>query len=110
MYLKDYLYISSDEFTNEYLIGYLLDFVFKQFSNGLKNYVSFYIATICTTKNFFRTDNYNIIMMEYCDLGSLNDIGSTLLFAPYLETKLFNVNNVPTKEDFDRKMLLQYQK
>lgn len=94
--LKDYSYIASDEFTNEYLIGYLLDFVFKQYSGGLKNYVTFYTATICASKTLFKTNNYNIIMMEYCDLGSLNNIGLTLPFAPYLEPTKFNSDGIIT--------------
>ena len=94
--LKNYSYLSSDEFTNEYLIGYLLDFVFRQFSNGLKTYVNFYTATICTSNKFLRTDNYDIIMMEYCDMGALNNIGSSNSFSSYLEDRLFNVGGIPS--------------
>jgi hypothetical protein len=94
--LKGYSYIASDEFTNEFLIGYMLDYVFKQFSKGIKSYVSFHTATICTSKSFFKVENYDIIMMEYCDLGSLNNIGTNLLLSSLLEPKLFDINGIAT--------------
>jgi hypothetical protein len=94
--LSNYSYIGADEFTNEFIIGYLLDYIFTYFSNGLKGYVNFYTVTTCSAAETFGQTNYQIIMMEYCDLGALSNISIRPEFSGFLEYKMFNINNVNT--------------
>ncbi len=63
-------YVGSDGFTNEILIGYILDHMYKNHSNnsGLKGYVEHYTATICNEG----TNRFGINFMELADLGDIN--------------------------------------
>lgn len=56
--------VEFDEFTNDYLIGYFIDYHLKK--HNMKNYVIYYTSSIY--------DNKGIILMEYCDMGTLKDI------------------------------------
>lgn len=73
--VSEYSYISSDEFTNELLIAYLLEIVFAE-SDNLTNFVKYYSGTICTGKwHLTGQYNYSALLMEYCDMGSLDNLG-----------------------------------
>ena len=82
--IRNYSFIGSDEFTNELLIGYLLDRIFL--NTGLNNYVKYYSGTICSGRNtFFGRKNYSMILMEYCDLGSLDNLGKGNKYVHFRE-------------------------
>lgn len=93
--LSDYSYIATDEFTNEVLMGYLLDYILTQSQTGIKNYVISYDSTICSTKSLLLTYNKGILLQEHCDGGSLTSAISAPSFSNYLEIRAVNSNNQP---------------
>lgn len=73
-------YIASDEFTNETLIAYVLNFLADKLSLP-PLYVKHYQGAICSNPKTKETFGLN--MMEYCDLGSLNKLPEHLNFLKY---------------------------
>lgn len=80
--LKNLIYIGLDEFTNETMIGYIINFTFKQFKMtdiGLDLFVMYFLGFACS-KPSKSPSLYSSAMMsgchiqEYADLGTLSDI------------------------------------
>lgn len=74
--LTNIRYIASDEFTNETLIAYLLNYLASQLSLP-PLYVKHYQGVIC--------DNYGMNIMENCDLGPLDNIINQVKFKKYIK-------------------------
>lgn len=76
--LNNITYIASDEFTNETLISYILNYL-TIFTYIPPLYVKHYKGSVC--------DNTGLNIMEYCDLGSLDSISTNIFFknniSPY---------------------------
>jgi len=83
--LTDYNFIGCDEFTNETLIAYILEFIFNYYrlsSAGMNTFLKHHLGFIC------KSQGYNL--MEYADLGTLNRIGTNPLWSNYRHSLLVN--------------------
>jgi hypothetical protein len=87
--LTNIRYISSDEFTNETLIAYVLNFVASELSLP-PLFVKHYEGGICSSNNL----SYGLNLMENCDLGSLDKIAISKGFKSYIEEYGFNIDVV----------------
>lgn len=77
--LKNIRYIASDEFTNETLIAYVLNYLVTQ--KPLPSlFVQHYQGAICSND----TGTYGLNIMENCDLGSLDRVITNPKFSKYL--------------------------
>src|SRR5205085_7919425 len=86
--LNNIRYIASDEFTNETLIAYVLNYIMKDRLLP-QLFVRHYIGAICPDDC---ADIYGLNIMEYCDLGVLDNINtSNDYFTQYI--KEYNINN-----------------
>lgn len=82
-------YIGVDNFTNEYLTGFILDSVYTSSTtnpNRLDGIVHFTSATICNQG----TRKRGAIMMEYADGGDLTAFIRNPNYAYYSEQKTYN--------------------
>lgn len=69
-------YIGLDEFTNEVLISYIIDHMMKKIN--LSTYLLHYLGYKCS--------NIGYNLMEYADLGTLDQIGTNARWNSYLDT------------------------
>lgn len=76
-------FLASDSFTNEMLIGFLINTIYQQSGSkyGLNGYIKHYSATICNQGR--RT--YGINFLEYADQGDFTQFINDSQSAAYLE-------------------------
>ncbi len=80
-------YLGLDEFTNEVIIGFLLDAVYQNYAkaSGLKGYIKHYSATICNQKR----KKFGVNFLEFADRGDLFKFVRDPSNAAYLEGRDF---------------------
>lgn len=92
--LENLNYIGSDEFTNETLIAYILDYVYSRYGlnqQGMKTYLKHFLGFVC------KSNGYNL--MEYADLGTLDRIGDDDKWQAYRHSiPIFSNTNVSRRE------------
>jgi len=77
--LNRIVFIASDEFTNETLIAYTLNYMASKIDIP-PLYVKHYEGAVCDKGR----DAYGLNIMEYCDLGTLNTMATNTTYtAPY---------------------------
>lgn len=85
--LKNIRYIASDEFTNETLISYVLNYLITQYQIPLL-FVRHYQSGICGENN----NLFGLNIMENCNLGSLDSTLNHPLFKNNLQQHQINDN------------------
>lgn len=83
--LQSLKFLGSDSFTNEILIGYILDFIYDTYGKSLSGNILFHSATICD----FDSVRYGMKILEYADLGDLEKFARNPINAQYLEARSF---------------------
>jgi hypothetical protein len=86
--LDNIRYIASDEFTNETLIAYILNYLKSQVPSLPLLFVRHYQGAVCSN-----TDGTTLCMniMENCDLGPLDKISNHPFFMNYIRD--YNIND-----------------
>lgn len=78
--IQNYHFLACDEFSNETLIAYILDYIFRLYGYSDLN-INFYVkhisASICYLQENQIVRLVGVNWMEYCDLGTLDDFLST---------------------------------
>lgn len=101
----DVIYVGSDQFTNNMIISYLIEYVMKTIGNeyGFDNIIKLYTISICSKeeKSFFgvNINQFSMKLEEYMDLGYLIDIqnDSNGFFNQYLNPIYIDTLNNKTK-------------
>lgn len=95
--LSDIKYIVSDEFTNETLIAYVINFAAAKYSLP-HLFVQHYQGDICSS-----TDGtiYGLNFMENCDLGALDKVSDNISFSRYID----NYNIDDNGDDIRRRLV-----
>lgn len=78
--LRNIRYIASDEFTNETLIAYVLNYL-STLTSLPPLFVRHYQGAICVSSS---GEMYGLNIMENCDLGSLDKVTSHSKFSQYM--------------------------
>jgi len=97
--LVDLNFLASDSFTNEYLIGYILNEVYAR--SELKGVIGFNVATICHTED----SRLGVTSLEYASFGNLIEFAKQPVvtkLTEYLDVK----GNRVRLETFDHKVIL----
>jgi len=89
-------YIASDEFTNETLIAYVLNYIADEASLPYL-FVRHYQGAVCSNPKTGKKFGLNI--MENCDLGSLDKITLNPNFQQYL--KSYDITNVGSEIKYE---------
>ena len=84
--IQELQFFGSDNFTNEYLIGFILDELYhKSQAGGLDGAVHFISATICNSGK----KRKGTVIMEYADLGDVESFVKNPLSSEFREVVIF---------------------
>lgn len=86
--VADLLYLGSDNFTNEYLIGFILkDLYFRAQSTNtrLNGIIDFISVTVCNSGN----SKKSVILMEYANLGDIINLVRNPLNSEFRDVQIF---------------------
>lgn len=84
-------YLSCDDFTNEFLIAYIMESIYTLSGGttaGLKGFAKHYTVTVCDVPN--STLRYGLNLIEYSDLGDVVKFINTGPLDVYKELKEFS--------------------
>ena len=88
--LDNQSFLGCDDFTNELLIGFIIDSIYNTSggtSSGLKGFARHYAATICNNND----KKYGLNIISYSDLGDINQFIGLGPVEKYKEMKDFNL-------------------
>lgn len=90
-------YIASDNFTNEVIIYSFIDDLLSPLK--ITNYINIKASSLLSISEYNNNinDYYNVLIMEYCNLGSMNTIDMNENFSKYIEYIHYELNNTNPK-------------